>query len=303
MSELITSPGTGLVFPEYNLTVTSEGTIVLSIPGNPGDLSSSTRNVTGSDFADFIAPLNPNDPVVYNINAGAGNDTVTGGISDDFIAGGAGDDALSGGEGNDNLEGGDGNDVLVASGGLDLLEGGAGNDTIDGGAGNDALIGGAGNDRILGGEGNDSLQGGVGKDSLTGGSGRDEFRFERGTAGGVIGGPASQSKINKALRQADVITDFNHRDDTIQLDRRLFKGAFPAGELDSDNFLKVKDFKKLQADVRSGKLPGDTLRNKIIYETGSGVVYYSRNSNETTVLVQLGNKPGNLAANDFELFY
>ena len=280
MSELITAPGTSLVFPEYNLTITSEGTIVLAIPGNPGDLTSLTRNVTGSDFADFIAPLNPNDPTVFNVNAGAGNDTVTGGASDDFISGGAGNDVLDGGEANDNLEGGDGDDSLVGGGGLDLLEGGTGNDTLDGGGGNDALIGGEGSDLLIGGDGNDSMQGGVGQDTLTGGSGQDEFRFEKGTAGSKISGRITEAKVDRALEQIDVITDFNRRDDIIQLDRRLVKSAFPAGELDADNFLKVDNLEKLQElqdDVRSGKLPRSTLQKKIIYDMDSGVVYYSRN--------------------------
>ncbi|NUB43993.1 hypothetical protein GEU84_006345 [Fertoebacter nigrum] len=55
----------------------------------------------------------------YYINAGQGNDTVTGGMANDFLVGGAGNDLLSGGQGNDSFIGGGGNDTMF---------GGAGND-------------------------------------------------------------------------------------------------------------------------------------------------------------------------------
>ncbi len=56
----------------------------------------------------------------YYINAGMGNDTVTGGNANDFLVGGAG---------NDELNGGDGNDGFIGGGGSDEIDGGAGDDT------------------------------------------------------------------------------------------------------------------------------------------------------------------------------
>jgi len=56
----------------------------------------------------------------YYINAGMGNDQITGGYGKDFLVGGAGNDTLSGREGNDSFIGGGGNDAIF---------GGTGNDT------------------------------------------------------------------------------------------------------------------------------------------------------------------------------
>jgi Ca2+-binding RTX toxin-like protein len=56
---------------------------------------------------------------IANINAGAGNDTITGSVSADTIIGGLGNDALNGGNGDD------------------VLDGGAGTNTLNGGAGTD----------------------------------------------------------------------------------------------------------------------------------------------------------------------
>ena len=79
----------------------------------------------GNDNLD--AAQQPNRP--YYINAGMGNDTVTGGNRNDFLVGGAGDDSIQGGLGNDTLLGGGEDDVLQGGGGDDTLQGGDGNDT------------------------------------------------------------------------------------------------------------------------------------------------------------------------------
>jgi Ca2+-binding RTX toxin-like protein len=72
----------------------------------------------------------------YYINAGMGDDKITGGKADDFLVGGAGNDTLKGGRGDDSLLGGAGDDTAV----FDASRHGA--DSIDLGAGNDvALIG------------------------------------------------------------------------------------------------------------------------------------------------------------------
>ncbi len=96
----------------------------------------------------------------FEVNAGAGNDTVT--LSRDVpvpatLRGGAGDDRLVGGAVADKLIGGVGNDTLVGRAGDDWLYGGAGNDKLVGGTGNDLLRGGSGQNTLLGGPGqNDS---------------------------------------------------------------------------------------------------------------------------------------------------
>ena len=65
---------------------------------------------------------------LYYINAGGGNDTVTGGLAADFLVGGAGNDRLNGREGNDSLIGGGGADLFIFTGGPGT--GGPGNDRI-----------------------------------------------------------------------------------------------------------------------------------------------------------------------------
>jgi Ca2+-binding RTX toxin-like protein len=87
------------------------------------------------------------------INAGGGNDVVTGSQFNDTLVGGAGNDTLNGGDGADVLLGGDGDDVL---------NGGAGVDTVDGGNGSEiyTIVFGAERDVIndTGATGRDTLQ-------------------------------------------------------------------------------------------------------------------------------------------------
>ena len=70
----------------------------------------------------------------YYINAGMGDDTVTGGDADDFLVGGAGNDTLRGGRGDDTLLGGGGNDTAI----FDVSRDGA--DSVDLGAGDDVVL-------------------------------------------------------------------------------------------------------------------------------------------------------------------
>lgn len=52
----------------------------------------------------------------YYINAGMGNDTISGGLAADFLVGGAGNDRINGNEGNDSFIGGGGSDVFIFTG-------------------------------------------------------------------------------------------------------------------------------------------------------------------------------------------
>jgi Ca2+-binding RTX toxin-like protein len=155
-----------------------------------------------------------------NIDAGGGNDTITGsrggdtingGDGHDVIDGGYGDDFLSGGEGDDTIIGGEGNDVIVGDAGNDSLDGGleadtliggAGNDTIEGGEGDDGhdlINGGDGNDNIIGGASNDTIDGGSGDDTIDGGSGDDSLQ----------GGTGDDTFVYTAGGGHDTISDFN----------------------------------------------------------------------------------------------
>jgi Ca2+-binding RTX toxin-like protein len=100
----------------------------------------------------------------FEINTGAGNDTVTLGHGAGTvpvpatIRGGEGDDLLVGGAGADKLIGGPGADELSGRGGDDLLIGGPGNDVLLGGAGDDVLRGGPGENVLIGGPGKNTLE-------------------------------------------------------------------------------------------------------------------------------------------------
>ena len=107
------------------------------------------------------------------VDAGAGNDSVTGGFGDDVIRGDVGDDKLDGNTGNDTLISAGGNDTLTGGAGDDSLQSGDGNDTLDGGDGNDTLTATDGDDVLRGGAGNDRLEAGKGSDSLDAGAGDD----------------------------------------------------------------------------------------------------------------------------------
>ena len=82
------------------------------------------------------------------VNAGSGNDRITGSSAINTFRGGDGNDTLDGGTGDDQLFGGRGDDVLTGGAGTDRLSGEEGNDTLfarDNTA--DILNGGSGTDR------------------------------------------------------------------------------------------------------------------------------------------------------------
>ena len=135
---------------------------------------------------------------------GAGGDVLRGGAGNDWLNGGAGHDLIYGETGDDSLFGDMGKDLLVDSTGNDLLSGGWGEDRLFAGTGDDTLFGGDDNDILHGGTGNDRLFGGTGKDLMTGGWGADSFMFRTAWEAG-------------SGAQADVITDFTHGVDTINL--------------------------------------------------------------------------------------
>ncbi len=176
-----------------------------------------------------------------------GDDRLSGGAGDDVLRGNGGNDIINGDTGRDRLFGGKGDDVylvdnardvvveqasqgrdeirsyidfklpdnvedlwLFSEEGLDLR--GTGNglaNKMRGAEGKDVLIGRDGSDTLNGGFENDRLIGGAGTDTLTGGRGKgmsDTFIFRS----------AAEAGIGKAR---DVITDFRHGDDRIDIAR------------------------------------------------------------------------------------
>lgn len=165
------------------------------------------------------------------VDAGGGDDRLTGKGGEDVLFGGTGRDRLSGGSGHDSLEGGVGRDTLIGGAGNDALigdrtgivgggsgdviRGGAGRDWIEGDGGRDRLSGGAGDDlvfgqsdadRLDGGKGDDLLLGGPGDDAIRGGAGRDTLDGEGG--GDTLAGGAGADVFVIGRGPVDVVVDF-----------------------------------------------------------------------------------------------
>jgi Ca2+-binding RTX toxin-like protein len=204
------------------------------------------------------------------LDGGEGNDTLYGDVGNDILKGSSGYDIIYGGSGDDSLFGGDGDDRLYGDVGKDIIDGGAGYDRLYGGTGNnkllgqsghdtlyggmhsDTLQGGNGNDKLYGDASNDSLDGGAGRDTLSGGWGKDAFVF--------------RSPLN-AKTNADMISDFNVRDDTIRLDNLIFKRLGKNGKLNPD-FLTI------------GSKPQDA-NDYLIYNKGKGSLSYDSDGSGT----------------------
>jgi VCBS repeat-containing protein len=103
------------------------------------------------------------------------------------------------------------NDTLVATAAVPNLigvnGGGNGHDILVATTGGSQLDGGAGNDLLLGRSGADRLFGGSGSDIMAGGKGSDTFAFTAATTG---------------ASDHDVITDFQHGEDVIEVDTAMF---------------------------------------------------------------------------------
>ena len=156
------------------------------------------------------------------------------------LSGGQGDDKLNGRQGDDSLFGNRGDDTLLGGDGADLLSGGSGMDTaaywtawsgviadlknatnntgnaagdkyvsienLIGSDFSDRLFGNALDNEISGRAGTDILHGRGGNDTLSGGGGADVFVFVKGDG-------------------QDVVSDFGHGADRIQLDQTLTNDA------------------------------------------------------------------------------
>jgi Ca2+-binding RTX toxin-like protein len=214
--------------------------------------SNNADAISGNGGDDTLEGFNGNDI----INGGTGNDWLYGQGDDDYLVGvdasgsGQGNDYIDGGTGYDtvsyrgaasgvfvsldqgkafggadvgtdtlagldNILGSEFSDTLVgtywtifAGHGENSIKGGGGGDNIQGLSGNDMLEGGSGNDTIDGGADQDAINGGSGVDLLTGGSGNDTFVF-----GGSFDFPDSGVGTGKR----DIITDFQHGIDKIDV--------------------------------------------------------------------------------------
>jgi serralysin len=132
---------------------------------------------------------------------------------------------------------------------------------------------------LSGGNGNDTLIGGLGNDRLIGGDGVDHFVFNT----------APNSTTNK-----DIITDFYHGTDVIDLSKAIFKGlGSTIGSLSSEAFYSG-----------AGIIKSHDLDDRIIYNTTNGFLYYDADGTGKAAAIQiaiLSNKPSDLSYSDFAI--
>jgi beta-glucanase (GH16 family) len=236
---------------------------------------------------DYVRAYAAPDVTEQHLQGTDGANNLAGGTFNDTLVGGAGNDRLSGGPGADTMHGGTGNDIYYVDNAGDRIDerGGSGtdrvlasvtfslanaarvfgavenltltgasainatgnalNNVISGNAAANVLRGAAGNDTLKGMGANDTLYGGAGIDRLVGGAGRDKFVFN--------------SPLTSA--NADVIGDFSHKDDTIQIENAIFKGM-------GSGLLKSKYF-------HAGTAAHDA-DDHIVYDKATGALYYDR---------------------------
>jgi Ca2+-binding RTX toxin-like protein len=169
---LVAVPASGSIEHSRRAIAATEGSVNVVLAGSPGD-DRITINLSADGRSyeiESATPLEVGGSVCthpekraeilsceataiagFEINTGAGNDTVTLGRTVPVpatIRGGEGDDVLTGGAGNDKLIGGPGNDELNGRGGDDELLGGPGDDVLIGGPGEDRLFGGSGHNTL-----------------------------------------------------------------------------------------------------------------------------------------------------------
>lgn len=230
-----------------------------------GDAFVSIENLIGSNFND-------------KLTGDGGVNRLTGGLGNDTLDGKAGADVMIGGDGNDTYivdVAGDKTTETSSAGGTDLVKSSVtrtlganlenltltGSGIIDG-TGNtlaNALIGNAKANVLDGKTGADTLSGGLGADKLIGGAGVDTL---------TGGGGADKFILNAAAKatNADIITDFTHGSDKIQLENSVFTALGAA----TGTLAAAKFFAGANAHDAD---------DRILYDAASGKLYYDSNGN------------------------
>ena len=241
-----------------------------------------------------------NSSISYTLGANLENLTLTGTAAikgtgnglNNILTGNSGANTLNGGAGADTLKGGLGNDVYYVDNAGDkvietstlateidtvnssisyTLGANLENLTLTGSAAikgtgnglNNILTGNSGANTLNGGAGTDTLKGAAGNDVLTGGTGKDIFQL---------------TTLSK-----DTITDFSVVDDTIQLENSVFTQLTAIGVLNAANF-------------KTGATAADA-NDYVIYNSGTGALYYDADGSGGGVATQIAVLGVNLVLN------
>jgi len=257
-------------------------------------LPSNIENLTLQTSADVDGTGNA---LANRVTGGSGKNRLSGLGGNDTLGGGAGNDLLHGGPGADRMEGGTGSDTYIVDDAGDVVveERGSGSDSVrstityalsdaverlvltgtgdvdgfgnrhanrlTGNDGANRIEGRFGADVLLGAAGEDTLIGGSGNDTISGGGGADVFLMD-----------ASPDRE----RNVDTLLDFVSGTDKIWFDLARFKGlGQPAA---SSNFNEAK--------FHAGAFAHDA-GDRIIYDQGSGALFYDRDGTGPVVQVQI----------------
>ncbi len=261
------------------------------------DLGNNIETLTLTGTADIDGRGNNSANV---INGNSGNNSLTGDGGTDTMNGEAGNDTIDGSGGNDSMSGGDGNDHMVATSGNDTMAGGDGDDSYEinnssdivveapdegmdtvfssgtytlganvenltltgasnrngtGNGENNILSGNTVNNVLSGGNGSDTLDGGLGADTLTGGGAADNFVFSTALGGTNI----------------DSITTFTVNSELIRLAQSIFTDLGTG---------------TLAASAFTIGVAASTAAHRIIYDSGTGALYYDSDGTGGTAAQQ-----------------
>ncbi len=169
-----------------------------------GDSFDSIENLTGSIYNDYFIGSNG----ANTLNGGTGNDTLLGALGADTLIGGAGIDTAS----YEDNQGAVFVNLTLGQGFGNAAEG-------DSFSSIENLVGTVFYDTFIGDANANRLDGALGNDTLTGAGGADIFVFDTAFA----------------FNNIDVITDFLHSVDRIELDDAVFAGL-AQGTLSTDAF-------------------------------------------------------------------
>jgi Ca2+-binding RTX toxin-like protein len=302
------------------LTLTGASNINATGNGQANTLNGNSGNniLDGAAGADVMAGGNGDDTYyvdnvgdnVVESSATGGNDTINASVSYDLkgryvetlnLTGTASINATGNGQAN-TLNGNSGNNVLDGQAGADTMTGGTGDDTyyVDNvgdnvvehsGGGNDTInssvsyslkaryvetlnltgtasINATGNNQantLVGNNGSNVIDGGGGSDTLTGGGGADTFLFD----------------TSLSLAGLATITDFSVGQDMIDLDSAIFKAISGSGTLSSAAF--------------GTGTSATTAAQRIIYDAGTGDLFYDADGSGSGAQVQFATLGKNLA--------
>ncbi len=155
--------------------------------------------------------------------------------------------------------------VLETPGARLSLTGFAGKTAVTGSEGADTIHAADGGSELKGGGGNDWLWSGIGADTLRGGAGRDRFVFATDPSGAI-----------------DRIADFVAVDDSVMLDH----GVFTALPVTHGAIGRAAFWIGAQAHDAS---------DRIVYDAGTGALYYDADGNGAGAQVQFAHLSANLA--------